>query len=54
MALNTFKCNYLKPLHFKGLNEEGRQYGLQLSIDNTKIGGTWKQYSLKANFSRRK
>jgi len=20
MALNTFKCNYLKPLHFKGLN----------------------------------
>jgi len=20
MALNTFKCNYLTPLHFKGLN----------------------------------
>ena len=20
MALNTFKCDYLKPLHFKGLN----------------------------------
>jgi len=19
MALNTFKCNYLRPLHFKGL-----------------------------------
>ena len=21
MTLNTFKCNYLTPLHFKGLNE---------------------------------
>ena len=21
MALNTFKCNYLTPLHFKGLND---------------------------------
>jgi len=20
MALNSFKCNYLTPLHFKGLN----------------------------------
>ena len=21
MALNTFKCNYLTPVHFKGLND---------------------------------
>ena len=23
MAFNTFKCNYLTPLHFKGLIEDG-------------------------------
>jgi len=23
MALNTFKCNHLKPLHFKGLIRSG-------------------------------
>jgi len=35
MALNTFKCNYLTPLHFKGLNYEKSEvyetYTLHLS-----------------------
>jgi len=32
MALNTFKCNYLTPLHFKGLVTR-----LQLRLDLDRI-----------------
>jgi len=27
MALNTLKCNYLTPLHFKGLSTESLSHG---------------------------
>ena len=32
MALNTFKCNYLIPLHFKGLTDSLYNWSLVINI----------------------
>ena len=40
MALNTFKCNYLTPLHFRKLK---RNQGLQLTTDKERVSRQFKR-----------